>query len=78
MIAVQKVCLREISGTSSHLASLFADTMKRGQISFTDWNELITTPLDHTFTPDDEDVLTRMIYGVRHGFVKVVYPQKKD
>ena len=72
MMAAHKFCLREISSSSSQLASLFAETMRKGQISFTDWNDLITAPVDNTFTPDDEDVLTRMIYGVRHGFVKVV------
>ena len=72
MMYPHQFCLKEISGSSTQLASLFAETMKKGQISFTDWNELIAAPLDTSFTPDDEDVLTRMIYGVRHGFVKVI------
>ncbi|MCP2729524.1 hypothetical protein [Limnofasciculus baicalensis] len=72
MIAAHKFCRWEISSSSSQLAGLFAETMRNGQISFTDWNDLITAPVDRSFTSDDEDVLTRMIYGVRHGFVKVI------
>lgn len=72
MMVAHKFRRWEINSSSSQLASLFAETMKKGQISFTDWHDLIADPVDNSFTSDDEDVLTRMIYGVRHGFVKVV------
>ncbi|HBB32440.1 MAG TPA: hypothetical protein DDZ80_15990 [Cyanobacteria bacterium UBA8803] len=71
-MVTQKVHRWEISSSSSQLPYLFAETMKKGQISFADWYELITTPLDKAFNAEDEDAITRMIYGVRHGFVKVV------
>lgn len=72
MMAAHKFRRWEISSSSTQLASLFAETMRKGQITFTEWNHLIADPVDNSFTSDDEDVLTRMIYGVRHGFVKVV------
>jgi hypothetical protein len=42
------------------------------QISFADWYELMTAPLDRSFTQEDEDLITRLIYAVRKGWVKVV------
>jgi hypothetical protein len=32
----------------------------------------MTQPLDGSFSQDDEDLLTRLIYGVRQGMVKIV------
>jgi hypothetical protein len=42
------------------------------EISFADWHDLMTAPLDHSFTQEDEDLLTRLIYAVRQGWVKIV------
>ncbi|MBE9127237.1 MULTISPECIES: hypothetical protein [unclassified Coleofasciculus] len=72
MALTRKARLWEIGNTSSRLSQLFAETMKQGQISSSDWYDVITAPLDNSFSVDHEDAITRMIYGVRHGFVKVV------
>lgn len=72
MALTQKARLWEIGNSSYRLSQLFAETMKQGQISSSDWYDVITAPLDHAFSVDHEDAITRMIYGVRHGFVKVV------
>lgn len=57
---------------SFDFSHLFAQSMKKGQISHSDWYDLLLTPMDNTFTSDHEQAVTRLIYGVRHGFVKVV------
>ena len=57
---------------SFDFSQLFAQSMKKGQISHSDWCELLITPMDNAFTSDHEEAMTRLIYGVRHGFVKVV------
>lgn len=54
------------------LAPLFADIMHKGQISLSDWRELMTAPWDNSFTSNDEAILMRLIYGVHRGLVKVV------
>jgi len=54
------------------LAPLFADIMCKGQISLSDWRELMTAPWDNSFTSNDEAILMRLIYGVHRGLVKVV------
>jgi hypothetical protein len=46
--------------------------MDKGQVAFLDWQELMTAPLTNSFTQDDEDLITRLIYAVRTGLVKVV------
>jgi hypothetical protein len=51
---------------------LFAQGIHTHQISFTDWYELLTTPLDGSFSREDEDLLVRLIYAVRQGWVKVI------
>ncbi|HBE19891.1 MAG TPA: hypothetical protein DEG17_09055 [Cyanobacteria bacterium UBA11149] len=62
----------EVGTNSSQLVQLFSDTMNKRQISFADWYELLAAPLDAPYSADAEDTLNRMIYGVRHGLVKVV------
>ncbi|HEY9670552.1 MAG TPA: hypothetical protein V6D11_03850 [Waterburya sp.] len=54
------------------LLELFAQGIHTHQISFTDWYELLTTPLDGSFSREDEDLLVRLIYAVRQGWVKVI------
>lgn len=62
----------KISNNSSKLPELFAKVIHTHEISFADWYELMTAPLDCAFTQEDEDLLTRLIYAVRQGWVKVV------
>ncbi|HAG85657.1 MAG TPA: hypothetical protein DCL61_32100 [Cyanobacteria bacterium UBA12227] len=72
MNAIQEAPVRDISPSSCSLAPLFAEIMRQGQIEFTDWYELMTAPLEHPFSTIDEDILTRLIYGVHRGIVKIV------
>ncbi|HAX86742.1 MAG TPA: hypothetical protein DD379_11600 [Cyanobacteria bacterium UBA11162] len=74
MTLVDNANVLEVSPKSYQLAQLFAESMKKGQISFPDWYNLIAAPWDESFSPDHADAITRMIYGVRHGLVKVVEP----
>ncbi|MEQ8756101.1 MAG: hypothetical protein RID09_21670 [Coleofasciculus sp. G1-WW12-02] len=67
----QKIYQRKISN-SFDFSQLFAQSMQKGKISLADWYELLVMPMDNTFTSDHEEAVTRLIYGVRHGFVKVV------
>lgn len=53
-------------------SELFAEAVQNGQISFITWQKLMADPLNGTFSQDDEDVITRLIYAVRRGLVKVV------
>lgn len=53
-------------------SELFAEAVQNGQISFITWHKLMAEPLNSTFSQDDEDVITRLIYAVRRGLVKVV------
>ena len=69
---MEKLYPEEVGTNSSQLVQLFSDTMNNRQISFADWYQLITAPIDDVHSADDEDTLNRMIYGVRHGLVKVV------
>jgi hypothetical protein len=57
---------------SGRLTELFAQVIDKGQVNFTDWHELMTAPLDSSFSEEDEDVITRLLYAVRIGLVKVV------
>jgi hypothetical protein len=61
-----------VCSVSGRLAELFAQVMDKGQVAFIDWQELMTAPLTNSFTQDDEDLITRLIYAVRTGLVKVV------
>jgi hypothetical protein len=51
---------------------LFAQGIHTHQISFADWYELMTAPLDNSITKEEEDLIVRLIYAVRQGWVKVV------
>ena len=53
-------------------SELFAEAVQKGQISFITWQKLMADPLISAFSQDDEDVITRLIYAVRRGLVKVV------
>ncbi|MEQ8975901.1 MAG: hypothetical protein RIE73_36645 [Coleofasciculus sp. C1-SOL-03] len=72
MILAEKIKRQNVSRSSSHLALVFAETMQTGQISFSQWYELMTAPLEDALSPEAEDAITRLIYGVRHGLIKVV------
>lgn len=72
MILLENRPRQDTSRSLSHLALLFADTMQTGQISFTEWYELMTAPLEDALTPEAEDAITRLIYGVRHGLIRVI------
>lgn len=60
------------TNNSSRLPELFARVIHTHQITFTDWYELMTSPLDQSFTQEDEDLISRLIYAVRQGWVKVI------
>ncbi|MEQ8756183.1 MAG: hypothetical protein RID09_22100 [Coleofasciculus sp. G1-WW12-02] len=72
MIVAEKIQWRYVSHSSSHLALLFAETMQTGQISFSEWYELMTAPLEDALSPEAEDAITRLIYGVSHGLIRVL------
>lgn len=72
MILAEKVKRQNVSRSSCNLALVFAQTMQTGQISFSTWYELMTEPLDETLSSEAEDAITRLIYGVRHGLIKVI------
>lgn len=61
-----------VSNSSCKLPELFAQVVHTHQISFADWYELMTEPIDSSFTQEDEDLISRLIYAVRQGWVKVV------
>lgn len=61
-----------VSNSSCKLPELFAHVVHTHQISFADWYELMTAPIDSSFTQEDEDLISRLIYAVRQGWVKVV------
>jgi hypothetical protein len=58
--------------SSSRIPELFAEAIYTRRISFADWYELMTEPLDDSFTQEDGELLIRLIYAVRQGLVKVV------
>lgn len=62
----------KVSSSSSRIPELFAEAIYTRRISFADWYELMTEPLDDSFTEEDGELLIRMIYAVRQGLVKVV------
>lgn len=64
--------LWEVSTNSYRLTELFAETMRKRQISLADWYELITAPLDDSFSAEEQDIVTRLMYGVRHGLIRIV------
>lgn len=72
MALLEKDCSWDVSISFCRWAELFAETMKKRQISFADWHELLTAPLDNSFGAEYEEVLVRLVYGVQHGIVKVV------
>ena len=72
MALPKKDCSWDVSTSFCQWAELFAETMKKRQISFADWYELLTSPVDNSFGAEYEEVLVRLVYGVQHGIVKVV------
>jgi len=72
MLSGQREVKYKDSISSCRLPELFAKVIHTHQISFADWYELMTDPWDGSFTQEDEDLLTRLIYAVRQGWVKIV------
>ena len=64
--------LYEICLLSSQLTEMFAKTISSHKIAFTDWYELMTAPLENACAEYECDLITRMLYAVRQGIVKVV------
>ncbi|HEY9901314.1 MAG TPA: hypothetical protein V6D43_02600 [Candidatus Sericytochromatia bacterium] len=62
----------EICLISSRLTELFAQTISTNQIAFADWYEVMTAPLENSCAEYESDLITRMLYAVRQGLVKVV------
>jgi hypothetical protein len=57
---------------SSRLTELFAQTISTHKITFADWYELMSTPLEKDCAGYECDLITRMLYGVRQGLVQIV------
>ncbi len=64
--------LYEICLISSRLTELFAQTISTHKIAFADWYEVMTAPLESDCAEYECDLITRMLYAVRQGLVKVV------
>lgn len=62
----------EICLISSRLTELFAQTTSTQKISFADWQEVMTAPLEKNCAEYEFALITRMLYGVRQGLVQVV------
>jgi hypothetical protein len=61
------------STLSSKVTEVFIQVMQTRQISFADWYELMTAPLEDSESSEYQgDLITRLIYAVRQGIVKVV------
>lgn len=61
------VCLN-----SYYLTKLFCDAICTGQITYKEWYDLMTVPFSGSPSLDDEDLITRMIYAVRQGRIKII------
>lgn len=72
MNATEQTLIDEQTLSRCGLAPIFAEIMSRGQITLSDWQQLMTAPLDNSFTSNDEAILIRLIYGVHRGLVKIV------
>jgi hypothetical protein len=55
-----------------NLAELFCNAICTGQITYKEWYDLMTAPFNESFSVDDEDLITRLIYAVRQGRVKII------
>ena len=62
----------DISHANCKLIDLFNQTIDTHQISFTQWYELMTAPLDDANNIYAQDLIPRLLYGVRKGWVKIV------
>lgn len=62
----------QVCFVSCRLTELFTEVIRSRQITFAEWYELMTAPLDNSFSEYEGDLITRLIYAVRHGLVKVV------
>jgi hypothetical protein len=51
---------------------LFAEAVEKRQIDFGDWKNLMTEPLNSSFSKEDGDSIVRLLYAVRRGRIKVV------
>lgn len=62
----------EICLISSRITEVFAQAISTHQIAFSDWYDLMTAPLESVCAEYESDLITRMLYAVRQGLVKVV------
>lgn len=62
----------EVCMISSRLTELFAQTSYTQKISFADWYEVMTAPLEKNCAEYEFALITRLLYGVRQGLVQVV------
>jgi hypothetical protein len=67
-----KADLYEVCLLPYTLPEFFAEATYTRQIRFADWHRIMTAPLDNSFTEEDGDLITRLLYGVQQGFLKVV------
>jgi hypothetical protein len=51
---------------------LFAEAVKKRHIDFVDWKNLMTEPLNSSFSKEDGDLIVRLLYAVRRGRIKVI------
>ncbi len=51
---------------------LFAEAVEKRHINFVDWKNLMTEPLNSSFSNEDGDLIVRLLYAVRRGRIKVV------
>ncbi len=63
---------RDISYANGQLINLFNQAIHARQISFAEWYQLMTAPLDDLKNVYAQELIPRLIYGVRQGWVKVV------
>ncbi len=70
--------LYEVCLLPNTLPEVFAEATCSRQISFADWYRIMTAPLDTSFCQEDLDLINRLLYGVRQGFLKIVDDPEKE
>jgi hypothetical protein len=74
MKSTQNADLREASSLSDMMTDLFAEAMQTRQVAFTDWYQLMSAPLGTLECEYEANLIliTRLIYAVKKGMLKVV------
>lgn len=62
----------EVCMISTRLTELFAQTTYTQKITFADWHEVMTAPLETNCAEYEFALISRMLYGVRQGLVQIV------